>query len=158
MTVFADSVCFQAIGPIHFSKIKADFNQYSSNFLITLPRRFIKHEFDYSVSEDRTSVKIENLTPEFSCPNVSEIYKNNNSLLDANAFILKEKPDVIEKKNPDVVVIEEKDPDVTQLEIDICSTSISNSQISKKRQLIIMDDDENIQPNALIYPFFEESQ
>ena len=52
-----------------------------------------------------------------------------------------------------LVVIEEKDPDVTQLEIDICSTSISNSQISKKRQLIIMDDDENIQPNALIYPF-----
>lgn len=56
---------------------------------------------------------------------------------------------------------EENDQDVTQLEIDINSTSISNSQNIKKRQLVTINDNlyiQSIQTNELGCPFFEESQ
>lgn len=54
-----------------------------------------------------------------------------------------------------------EDQDETQLEIDISSASFSNSQITKKRQLVTINDNlciQSIQKNELGWPFFEESQ
>ena len=142
LIVFADLVYFQVIGLIHFSKIETVF----SIFLQTL-FRFIKHEFHYANHADR----IENLTPEFSYPVVSEFGdKNNNSII---------YNDLISERRH--IFIEEKDPDVTQLEIDVNSTSISNSQNSKKRQLIVMNDNihiQSLQTNDLVHSLNEESQ
>ena len=42
-----------------------------------------------------------------------------------------------------------EDPDITQLELDIDSTSISPSQNTKKRQLIVIRDDSDIQNEFL---------
>lgn len=88
--------------------------------------------------------RIEKFSPELSCPINSDF---------------KKEIDILPHQY-ELFPNDERDPDVTQLEIDISSASISNSQLSKKRQLIVMTDNidiESMHSNSLNCPFYEEN-
>jgi len=109
--------------------------------------RFIKHDFTqenyYEQPLKQNEIPI-NLTPEYTCSNLSSFEKAHGNLLLISEQI---KTDM-----------NEGDPDVTQLEIDISSTSISVPYIHngnvKKRQLILLSensDDHSIISDIMAY-------
>ena len=60
-------------------------------------------------------------------------------------------------RNPDAINAQVKvdDPDVTQLEIDINCTSISSSQNTKKRQLILINENLDLGNDIIAHSFRE---
>lgn len=90
--------------------------------LIIIIIRFIKHEF--TQCQDLTLC-----TPDFS-------YNTSAAIVEK---VERSVQQISDEKEPQDHEID--DPDVTQLEIDIDSTFISPSQKIKKRQLIVLKDD-----------------
>lgn len=90
--------------------------------------RFIKHDIENESTSNTSRNSLNIFTPEFTFNAISEFENNKSEILPITEF----KSEFKEIK-PD-------DSDVTQLEIDIGSASISNSQISRKRQLIVSGD------------------
>ena len=114
--------------------------------------RFIKHDLTeenyYEQPPKQNEIPI-NLTPEYTCNNLSSFEKANGNFLLISEQLKTE--------------MNGGDPDVTQLEIDISSTSISipynhNSNV-KKRQLILLSensDDHSIISDIMAYSLQNE--
>lgn len=140
-----DSFCRFGLLSGHWSD-PFQYDKLVISFLI-INFRFIKHDLVNENSEYHLGNTLSAFSPEYTYQNIPELESKPDLIFIPNPINQQEPNSALNclEKLPQKAEFKCEDPDVTQLEIDIVSASISNSQISKKRQLVSFGDILDIQ-------------